>query len=385
MSRTFLTGATVVLADRVAPHHTVVVEDDAIVDVVPDGASGPPAERVALDGHLLVPGFVDAHVHGVAGVDVLEGADAVDRVAAQLPRWGVTSFCPTSIACPAATLAAFLAEVTEARVSPRPGSARVIAAHLESNFLSPQYHGAQPRECVCAGTDAMAGDLLGVIDRAGASVGIVTIAPEIPGGLDLVRRFVGAGRLVSIGHSNATFDEARAAIHAGASRATHLFNAMRPFHHQDPGIIGAVLTHDQVHVELICDTVHVHPAAMRLAIAAKTPERVLAITDGTAAAGQPTGTRARLGPHVITAADVARLDTGAMAGSVLTMDRAFANLVQHAHVDLVDAVRMCARTPALDLKHPRLGVIAPGALADLVVLTPAFEVAQTWVGGRKAR
>lgn len=384
MARTFLSGAAFVLPDRVARGETLVIEDGRFVDLTDAPVSpGPSDEWVALDGRFVVPGFVDTHVHGALGIDVLDGPGAVGRVAQVLPRWGTTTFCPTSVACPPPVLAAFLADVVAARSAAASPGARIAGAHLESNFISPTFCGAQPLDAICAaeGCAISPVEVLSVLDRHRDAVAIVTLAPELPGGLDLVRRFVDLGYLVSLGHSGATFEEARAAIHAGASRATHLFNAMRPFSHKDPGVVGAVLTHDHVHVEVIADAVHVHPAAMRLAIAAKTPRRVMAVTDGTAAAGLPTGARARLGTRAITAADVARYDDGTMAGSVLTMAQAFALLVQECHMDLVESAQMCATTPAADLGLSDRGAIAPDGEADFVVLTGRLEVVETWVGG----
>jgi N-acetylglucosamine-6-phosphate deacetylase len=389
--RTFLHAGTVVRPDRVGLDCTIVLEDARIADVVDGRQTGGAADAVVdLRSRTVVPAFIDAHVHGLAGTDVLEGAGAVGRVAAQMPRWGVAAFCPTSIACSVDVLRSFLRDVAAERERLRPGCARVLPAHLESNFLNPDLRGAQPLEYICpaAGPQpagAMApGDILKVLDEWRASIGIVTLAPETPGALDLVAKFVAAGLLVSLGHTGASFDEARAAIHAGASRATHLFCAMRPLMHRDPGVVGAVLTHDHIHAELICDAVHVHPAMMRIAIAAKTPERIVAITDGTAASGLPRGATARLGNLAITAADVARLEDGAMAGSVLTMDRAFATLVRKCDVDLVDAARMCATTPATDLRLPHHGCIEPGHIADLAVLDTDLRVVETWIDGRRA-
>ncbi len=213
-------------------------------------------------------------------------------------------------------------------------------------------------------------------------VGILTMAPEMPGGMDLLRAAVKAGIRVSLGHSGATFDQAREAIDAGARHATHLFNRMSPMGHRDPGLVGAVLSSDEVAAELICDGHHVHPAVMRVAIAAKGHSRMMAITDGTAGAGLPRGSCARLGGRNITVGDVARLDDGTLAGSVATMDRVFATLVTQAGQSLVEAALLCSTTPARELGLIGQGVIAPGSLADLAILTPGLRVVQTWVGGR---
>lgn len=380
VARTFLSGADVVLPDRVASGLTLVLEGDRIVDLT----SGPRElssreARIDVSGHLIVPGFVDVHVHGALGVDVLDGPEAVQTVAGYLSSFGVTAFCPTSVACSPETLAGFLASVASARMTPQPGAARVLPAHLESAFINPEYRGAQPLEWLRTYQKKTSGVFFS------SDVGILTLAPEMPGGMDLVRDAVAAGIRVSLGHSGATFDQAVEAIDAGARHATHLFNRMSPMSHRDPGLVGAVLSSEDVAAEIICDGFHVHPAVARVAIAAKGHNRVMAITDGTAGSGLPAGSCTRLGGRNITVGpnrDVARLDDGTLAGSVATMDRVFAMLVTRAGQSLVEAAVLCATTPARELGLTGQGVIGPGSLADLVVLTPGLRVVQTWVGGR---
>ena len=393
MTQSMLAGANLVMPDRVATGHTLVVEGDRIADVFAGPRlTGSNERRLQLDGHFVVPGFVDVHVHGVAGVDVLDGPDAVAAVAAVLPRYGVTAFCPTSIACPPDVLERLFASVASGRRLRPATSARVLPAHLESNFISPEYRGAQPLACLrtpdrgVAGVhgtnDAFTGAMiLDVIERNRPDVGIVTMAPEISGGLDLVRALVASGVRVSIGHSGAGYEQARAAIAAGVCHATHLFNRMSPFSHHDPGVAGAVLETDDVAAELICDGYHVHPAAMRVAIAAKSPARIMAITDGTAGSGLPEGSRSTLGGQSIVVGEVARLPDGTTAGSVLTMDQAFARLVTRCGCDLVQAATMCSTTPARELRLQGHGVIATGAMADLVILNGRLEVVETWIAG----
>lgn len=379
VTRTFLSGADVILLDRVASGLTLVLEGDRIVDLT----SGPRElgnheTRIDVSGRLVVPGFIDVHVHGVLGVDVLDGADAVAAVARRLPRFGVTAFCPTSVACSPDTLSRFLAAVAAARTAPIPGAARVLPAHLESSFINPEYCGAQPLEWIRTYEKSTeASELI-----SSADVGILTMAPEMPGGMDLLRAAVAAGVRVSLGHSGATYEQSLEAIAAGARHATHLFNRMSPMSHRDPGLVGAVLSSEDIAAEIIADGHHVHPAVVRVAIAAKGPSRVMAITDGTAGAGLPAGSCARLGGRNITVGDVARLDDGTLAGSVATMDRVFAMLVAKAGQSLVEAAILCATTPARELGLVGQGVIAQGALADLTVLTPGLQVEQTWVGGR---
>ena len=276
-----------------------------------------------------------------------------------------------------------------------------MTAHLESNFINPDWNGAQPRRCLrvppaaadsslsggtsvppAAGGDFSADDILAVIAHHRPAAGIITLAPELPGGLDLVRRFVAAGHRVSIGHSGATYDEARAAIDAGARHATHLFNRMSSISPRSPGVVGAVLESDAVAAEIICDGYHVHPSLVALALRTKTARRMMAITDGTAGSGLPLGSRARLGSQeIIVAERSAELADGTLAGSILTMDAAFRTLVQRVGLSLPDASRMCATTPASELGLEGLGALAPGMTADLVVLGPGLVVRQTYLAG----
>jgi N-acetylglucosamine-6-phosphate deacetylase len=227
-------------------------------------------------------------------------------------------------------------------------------------------------------------DILDVIEARQADVGIVTVAPEIDGALELIPRLVRAGHRVSLGHSAADYDQAVAAIDAGARHATHLFNRMTPITHRAPGLAGAVLSHDEVKAELICDGFHVHAAMSRLAIAAKGVDGVMAITDGTAGAGLPPGSMTRLGGRPIRVSDqAALLEDGTLAGSTLTMDRAFRNIVTMFHASIVQAAIMCSTTPARALGLTRFGVIAEGNVADLVVLDRAFRVTRTFIEGEQ--
>jgi N-acetylglucosamine-6-phosphate deacetylase len=395
-----LSGASLVLPDRVLSPGTLVIEEGRIAEIRSDPLSVAHA-AFAFHGHYIVPGFIDIHMHGVDGVDTLDvrpDGDAIAAIAARLPRYGVTAFCPTTVACGPEGLRRVLDQVRRAREAPAARSARVLPAHLESNFINPEYAGAQPSGCLRspraalaggagrsggAGSDFTAAAILAEIERAAPDVGIVTLASELDGGLDLVRWLASRGHRVSLGHSGATYEEALAAIAAGARQATHLFNRMPPLSHRAPGLVGAVLQTDEIAAEIICDGMHVHPALIRTAIAAKRPARVLAITDATAAAGLPRGSRAWLGGQPITAGEAtALLANGTTAGSVLTMDRAFQTLVGRVGITLVDAATICATTPARELGLVGHGVLAPEAVADLVVLDANFSVVQTYLAGQ---
>lgn len=388
-----LSGATLVLPDRVIDRGSLIISNgiiEAIESRRIDGAGD--AEVIDLAGHVIAPGFVDVHVHGVGGIDVLEGANAVTQVAAKLPRYGVTAFCPTSIACTPQRLAIFLSAVQRARSTPAPTSARVLPAHLESNFINPEWNGAQPAACLrtaqdsATTSDEFSGrDILDAIHSHSSSVGIVTLAPELPGGIELVRDLVKAGHRVSIGHSGASYEVARAAIAAGATHATHLFNRMSSLTSRSPGVVGAVLESDAVAAEVICDGHHVHPSLVSMAIRLKSAARMMAITDGTAAAGLPKGARTRLGDQTIIVGDrTALLEDGTLAGSVLTMDAAFRMLVRTVGLSLVDAARMCSTTPSEALGLSDSGALITGKSANLAVMDGNLRVTQTYLSGEPA-
>jgi N-acetylglucosamine-6-phosphate deacetylase len=400
-----LSGADLILPDRVLSEGTLVLDGERIADIVAGARQGDAdAVHFAFPGHYIVPGFIDVHVHGIEGTDALDGGTAIVTIAERLPRFGVTGFCPTSIACDPAALRRMLSGVRSARTTRPPGGARVLPAHLESNFINPEYKGAQPLGCLrlpktearglrlrpAAATTGQASgggsewsgdDILAEIAAARPDVGIVTLAPELDGALPLIRDLVSHGHHVSLGHSGATYEEAMEGIRAGARQATHLFNRMPPISHRAPGLAGAVLESDEITTELICDGVHVHSAMMRVAIAAKRPERIMAITDGTAGSGLPKGSKTFIGGRPITIRDAAYLDDGTLAGSALTMDRAFARLTSEVGLSLSDAATVCATTPARALGLQGFGVLAAGAMADLVVLDRDLRVVQTWISG----
>jgi N-acetylglucosamine-6-phosphate deacetylase len=271
----------------------------------------------------------------------------------------------------------------------------VLPAHLESNFMAPDYRGAQPLTALClppgapadmatpgTASDFSGEDILAIITAHREAIGTLTLAPELPEALTLVRELVASGHGVSLGHSGATLEEGQAGIEAGARRATHLFNRMPPLTHRAPGLVGAVLDDERVTVELVCDGYHVHPVVMRAAIRAKRPERVMAITDGLAGAGLAEGASFEIDGRAVTVrAQACFLEDGTLAGSRLTMDRVFANLVEMVGVTPLEAAMMTATVQARTLGLADRGRIAEGALADLVVLDGGWCVRQTLIGG----
>jgi N-acetylglucosamine-6-phosphate deacetylase len=387
-----ISGGDVVLPDRILPRASLVIDGDRITAIEADArVDSPGATIVPAADCYVVPGFIDVHVHGVEGHDTLNDGDPVAAIAALLPQYGVTSFCPTTVACPPDALRGVLKEVATLRARRPPTSARVLPAHLESNFINPEYRGAQPADCLRTPEPGKAGphegdfsahDILDVIAGSRADVGIVTLAPELPGGIDLVRALVAAGHRVSLGHTGASFEEAMAAIDAGARHATHLFNRMAPITHRAPGVAGAILAREEVAAELICDGYHVHSSMSRIAIASKGVGRMMAITDGTAGAGLAVGATAMLGGRRIRVTDQAAiLDEGTLAGSTLTMDRAFQTIVKTFGCTVSEACVMCSTTPAKELGLAGLGLLAEGGFADVVILDRQFKVVRTFING----
>jgi N-acetylglucosamine-6-phosphate deacetylase len=344
------------------------------------------AKRIEARGITLVPGFVDVHVHGAGGHDVMEATpEALNAVAATLARGGTTSFlattvtaAPDALCASAAGIAKFISAQTQnedgAAGSPR---AEILGIHFEGPFISPARRGVHPVEWIAEPSLAL---FARMIDSSAGTARILTLAPEIPGGIALVDAARKAGIVAALGHTDATYEQAMEAIAHGANHAAHVFNAMRPFSHRDTGVLGAVLTSPQVTAELIADGVHVDEAAMKLLLTAK-PERVILVSDGTAATGMPDG-KYRLGNFdVHVTGGVVRNSEGKLAGSALTLDRALRNIVALG-VPLDEAVRMLTLYPARLLGlESRKGIIAAGADADLVFLDSNLEISKVITRG----
>lgn len=329
----------------------------------------------------LLPGFIDLHVHGSAGADVMDATpDGLEAIGRFLARHGVTGFFATTVTAPHGDTLAAVENVAGYAKRPRQAGARVLGVHLEGPYISPEYPGAQNPAHVRPPSAEEFGELL----RAGP-VRMITLAPEQPGAEFLMEMALEADVRVALGHSGSSYGQAVAAIDAGVSQATHTFNAMTGLHHRRPGAAGAVLSDDRIHAQIIADGVHVHPAVMRILARSKGPARTLLISDAIRAAGMPPG-RYEMGRLPVTVQDGAcRLDDGTLAGSVLTLDAALRNFMEAAGWTLVEA------WPATSLSQAQAmgidgeaGRIRAGARADLALLDAGREVVATVVGGRLA-
>ncbi len=330
---------------------------------------------------LWLPGFIDTHVHGGAGADTMQAGAAVAHIARLHARHGTTALLATTMTAPLAEVRAALQALAPA-VQQRPeNGARVLGVHLEGPYISPERLGAQPAHARPPALD----ELLAL--HAIAPIRLLTLAPELPEALALIPALVAAGLRVQIGHSAASYEQARAALERGASGFTHLFNAMSPLHQRAPGAVGAALAHAQ-HAELIPDLLHVHPGAIRAALRAI--PGLFCVTDATAATGMPDGAYP-LGGHTVFKSTTlsahgcmsgVRLADGTLAGSTLTMDQALRNLVGLG-LSLAEASARCSTHAADYLGLADRGRLAPGAWADLVALQPqTLALQQVWVEGQ---
>ncbi len=335
----------------------------------------PVTEAQARDGSgpLLLPGFVDLHLHGGGGHDVMGAGHAAAHIARTHARYGTTAWLATTMTAPLAeiedalrALAAYSASAAAA------AGAHVLGVHLEGPFISAERLGAQPNFTVL-------GSLRQVKAlHALAPIRLVTLAPEEPGHIELIVALRAAGFVVQLGHSAATYEQGLAALQAGASGFTHLFNAMSGLHQRAPGLVGVALAHAD-RAELIPDLLHVHPGAIRAALRAI--PGLYCVTDSTAAAGMPDG-EYRLGRQVVHKCQGGvRLEDGTLAGSTLTMDQALRNLVSLG-MPLAQASRRCSALPAEHLGLSAHGVLAVGARSDIVVLDAALAVRSVYVGGQ---
>jgi N-acetylglucosamine-6-phosphate deacetylase len=330
---------------------TVEIDDGVITAV--HGRAVKPADVT------LAPGFVDIQVNGIGDIDVAtaDGSDW-DELGRRLLAQGVTAWCPTLVTQPMEQYGPALGRIASARQQQGPA---ILGAHLEGPFLggAPGAHNPKWLQPI---------DLAWIASLPSV-VALMTLAPELDQAANAIAKLRAANTVVSLGHSTATYEEATAGATSGATLVTHCFNGMGPLHHRAPGLLGAALTDDRLTVSVIADLVHVHPAAIKLAFRAKGPSNVILVTDAVA--------------NVTITDGAPRLPNGTLAGSCLTMDRAIANVVDHAGVSLEDAIRAATANPANLMGHAALGRIQPGARADLVVLDEDLRPTATYIAGEQ--
>ncbi len=382
--RTSFTAARLFTPTEEIQNPLLVVEDGVIAEVSSRAAADAGnAALVDFGDAAIAPGFFDIHMHGGAGIDLMRAATSeFSHLNKFLTTHGVTAYFPTTVAASLDDICSALerlADSIEAPPNQDSVQARPLGIHLEGPFLSHKRRGVHPPENLVAPTVALFERFW---QAARGHVTMLTIAPELPGAMEVIAEAARRKVCVSIGHSDAEMPIAQAAIQAGARHATHTFNAMRPLDHREPGIVGEVLSNDSITADMIVDGIHVDPAVVELFLKAKGPELAVLITDAMSAAGMPNG-RYMLGPIEVDVKDGKASSGNSLAGSVLTMDRAVRNVTKFSRWSLREAVRAATLNPAKAVGlASRRGILAAGAAADFIVLNSAGEVLNTVVAGK---
>ena len=405
------TAARLLTPPAADDHPLLLVDQGLILEISPRSSRQLPANTALLDfgDSIIAPGYVDLHIHGSAGYDVMDDtADALPAIENFLARHGVTTYFPTTVTAPLdTTLRALdrLASAIEKREHNHregnnkddSGRALPLGIHLEGPFISHARRGAHPPENLLAPTLALFDQFW---QAARGRISIMTIAPELQRAPEVIAEAAQRGVCVSLGHSDADLAATRRGIAAGARHATHTFNAMRPLGHnsmgqnsmvqksmghdsmghRDPGILAAVLTDTRLSADLIADGIHLDPSIVKLVANAKGPEQTVLITDAISATGMPDGPY-RLGSFQVELHDGKCTTNGTLAGSILTLDRAVRNLADFAEWSLPQAVAAATRNPARAARIANKGSLVAGADADFVVLSPKGEVLRTFIGG----
>jgi len=374
---------TIVTPFQLLEDRIIIIEKGkiiAITDKKEDLALLKNVEIIEAQNKFIVPGYIDIHVHGGGGSDVMDGEyEAIKQVATTHSRFGTTAFLPTTMTMTKDKIIKSLKSIHEARLKGT-GTAEILGIHLEGPYINPEKKGAQKEEDI---KKVSVEEFLEFNQASGNLIRLVTIAPEMPGAIDFIRWLHQQGIIVSVGHSNATYKQVQEGIQAGLSHVTHIFNAMRGLHHREPGVVGAALSSPKLIVEMIADGIHIHPIVLKMLTQIKESEKLVLITDAMRATGFKEGTYDLGGQEVIVTQGQAKLKNGTLAGSVLTMDKAVKNLVTKVGISLLNAAQMASYNPAKCLGiDDKKGSLEPGKDADIVILNKNLEAELTMVAGK---
>ena len=366
------------------PDAGILIRDGVIESVGPRSSLTLPggAEEIIATDKVAAPGFIDVHIHGAGGHDVMQGTEeALNAISSLIGSHGTTAFVATTVTADPNAICKSSEEIAKYIVQQHDKSragAEVLGIHFEGPFISPVRRGVHPPEWIRLPSAEM---LEKFVAAAQGNALLLTIAPELMGAMPCIDAALKAGMVVGIGHTDATYEQTRVALAHGAHHAIHMYNAMRPFSHRDPGVIGAVLTSPEISAELIADGVHVEETAMRLLLQAKGAGGVILISDGISATGMPDGKYILGGFEVTVSGGVCRNLEGKLAGSTLTLDRALRNIVKLGY-SLGDGLQMLTFNPAklLGIEHKK-GVLHANADADIILLDEALEVTQVFTRG----
>jgi len=377
-----ISGPQIVAEDCIIKKAGLVIQQDKIQSIEKKENFSSEPLLVFPENYYLIPGFIDVHVHGADGFDVMDGTfEALDRMSQALAAEGTTSFLATTMTASSEKISRIVRNIGDYIHQPREiKGAEVLGIHLEGPFISPQKVGAQNVKDILAPQMNCLRDWQAA---SGNTIKLVTLAPELPNSLEFIRFLKAQHIVASIGHTDASYAETMAAVDAGCSHVTHLFNAMRGIHQREPGVVTAALLSEKLSTELILDGVHLHPAIAELVLKVKSKEKIILVTDAMRAKCLTDGVYDLGGQSVTVKNNKASLSDGTLAGSVLKMSSAIQNMMKFTRCDLVDAIRFATVNPAKLLNiFDQCGSIAPQKIADLVVLDDKLNVVMTMVAGQ---
>mgnify|MGYP002408390688 CR=1 FL=1 len=373
-----LKAGRIVLPQRELVGGWVQVEAGKIAAI---GSGQAPGPAVDLGELTLIPGLIDLHVHGGGGADTMDATpQALQTMARLFASAGVTGFLPTTMSASQKDIARAVENVGKFMGQAFPEAARILGVHVEGPFIASEYKGAQPENAIRPGTRTEIDQLYELLPPGGLK--LLTLAPELPGHLALIGYLASRGTYVAAGHSDATYAQMQEAVRAGLSQVTHTGNGMRPFHHREPGILGAALSLEGLKAQIISDGIHLHPATVKLFVQSRGADDVILITDGLKAMGYPDGEYDFGGEKMIVKGLEARRPSGSLCGSVITMIQEVQNACNFAQLNLWQAVRAASLVPAQAIGVCELyGSIEVGKAADLVAINSEFQVERTYLEG----
>jgi len=382
--RIIIINGTIITPFHLVSGKAIIIKKGKIIEIVNKEelktATLTGVEAIEAKDKFVVPGYIDIHVHGGGGSDVMDGDyESINQIAIAHSHFGTTSFLPTTMTMSKDKIIRSLRSICEA-VKKGTAGAEILGIHMEGPYINPEKKGAQKEEDI---KKISIEEFLEFNQASGNLIRLVTIAPEMPGAIDFIKYLYKQGIIASVGHSNATYAQTQAGIQAGLSHVTHTFNAMRGLHHREPGVIGAALTSPELTVEVIADGIHIHPIVLKILTKIKDGEKIVLITDAMRAAGLKEGTYDLGGQEVIVTKGQARLKDRTLAGSVLTMDKAVKNMVNKVGIQLSKAIQMASFNPAKSIGvDDKKGSLEPGKDADIVILNKNLEVELTMVAGK---
>ena len=382
--RIIIINGTIITPFHLVSGKAIIVEKGRIREIVNkeelSTATLTGVEVIEAKDKFIVPGYIDIHIHGGGGSDVMDGDyESINQIAIAHSHFGTTSFLPTTMTMSKDKIIRSLRSICEA-VKKGTAGAEILGIHMEGPYINPEKKGAQKEDDI---KKISIEEFLEFNQASGNLIRLVTIAPEMPGAIGLIKYLYKQGIIASVGHTNATYVQTQAGIQAGLSHVTHTFNAMKELHHREPGVVGAALTSPELTLEIIADGIHIHPIVLKILTKIKESEKVVLITDAMRAAGLKEGTYDLGGQEVTVKKGQARLKDGTLAGSVLTMDKAVKNMVTKVGIPLPKAIQMASYNPAKSIGiDDKKGSLEPGKDADIVILNKNLETELTIVAGK---